>query len=60
MDDLLDVSRIISGKLQIENDEVDLNEVIAAAIETIHPTAINKGVKLRFKPIAQVPATRPR
>ena len=55
VDDLLDVSRIISGKLQIKNDEVNLNEVIAAAIETIHPTAINKGVKLRFKPSRRSP-----
>jgi signal transduction histidine kinase/DNA-binding response OmpR family regulator len=49
VDDLLDVSRIISGKLQIRNDEVNLYDVIAAAIETIRPTALNKGVRLRFK-----------
>jgi len=38
IDDLLDVSRIITGKLQIEVRPVDLNAVIEAAIDAVRPT----------------------
>ncbi|HKZ11810.1 MAG TPA: PAS domain S-box protein [Rhodanobacteraceae bacterium] len=34
VDDLLDVSRIASGKIELKTAEVDLGEVVAAAIET--------------------------
>ena len=37
IDDLLDVSRIITGKLQIEARPVDLNAVIEAAIDAVRP-----------------------
>jgi signal transduction histidine kinase/DNA-binding response OmpR family regulator len=56
VDDLLDVSRIVSGKLQIARDRVDLKEVLNLAIETIHPTAVNKGVKLKFVAGGRAPA----
>src|SRR5262249_24845670 len=47
VDDLLDVSRIISGKLQIKSELVDLVAVITGAVETIHPTALAKHVRLQ-------------
>jgi PAS domain S-box-containing protein len=34
VDDLLDVSRIASGKIELKTAEVDLREVVAAAVET--------------------------
>jgi CheY-like chemotaxis protein len=34
VDDLLDVSRIISGKLNLERKRVDLNEIVARAVST--------------------------
>ncbi len=37
LDDLLDVSRIIHGKIHLTKKEVDLNTVIAYAIETTRP-----------------------
>src|SRR5207249_10877184 len=37
IDDLLDVSRIISGKIAIEPRDVDLATVIEAAIESVRP-----------------------
>jgi signal transduction histidine kinase len=37
IDDLLDVSRIITGKLQIDARPVDLNAVIEAAIDAVRP-----------------------
>ena len=37
IDDLLDVSRIITGKLQIEAQPIDLFKVIEAAIDAVRP-----------------------
>ncbi|HEV7797349.1 MAG TPA: response regulator [Pyrinomonadaceae bacterium] len=45
IDDLLDVSRIITGKLQIEPRPVDLCTVIEAAIEAVRPAFETKGVR---------------
>ena len=46
VDDLLDVSRIISGKLAIKTDAVDLSTVIAAAVDAVRPGAQAKGVSV--------------
>ena len=46
IDDLLDVSRIISGKVRLEIKPLNLAEVIDAAVETVRPTALAKGVRL--------------
>jgi signal transduction histidine kinase/ActR/RegA family two-component response regulator len=46
IDELLDVSRIISGKLRLERTIVDWTEVIAAAIDTARPAADGKGVAI--------------
>lgn len=42
--DLLDISRIITGKLQLMLDAVDLRSVVESAIEVIDPVASSKGV----------------
>ena len=39
VDDLLDVSRIVSGKLHIADQAVDVGAVVASAIETVKPAA---------------------
>jgi len=39
IEDLLDVSRIISGKLRVEFKRVDLATVVAAAVEAVRPAA---------------------
>ena len=44
--DLLDVSRIVSGKLRLELELVDLAAVIDAAVETVRAAADTKGVKI--------------
>jgi CheY-like chemotaxis protein/two-component sensor histidine kinase len=44
--DLLDVSRIISGKLRLEARTVDLINIINAAIDSIRPAADAKGIRL--------------
>ena len=44
--DLLDISRIISGKLTLELAVVDLTRVVASSVETMRPSAEAKGVTL--------------
>jgi PAS domain S-box-containing protein len=44
--DILDVSRIVSGKLRIESTPVDLGALLAAAVDTVRPAAQAKGVSL--------------
>ncbi len=44
--DLLDVSRIVSGKLRVELQPMDLHAVVETALEGIAPAAAAKGVHL--------------
>jgi signal transduction histidine kinase/ActR/RegA family two-component response regulator len=37
VDDLLDVSRITRGKVELRKEDIDLNEVLVRAIETVRP-----------------------
>jgi signal transduction histidine kinase/CheY-like chemotaxis protein len=46
VDDLLDMSRIVSGKLRLEMQPVELGEVIDAAIDTVRSAAEGKQVHL--------------
>jgi PAS domain S-box-containing protein len=46
VDDLLDLSRIVSGRLRFHFETVDLNAVIEAALETVRPAAIGKHITL--------------
>jgi PAS domain S-box-containing protein len=46
IEDLLDVSRIVSGKLRLDLRPVNLAGVIEAAIDAVRPAAHNKGVQL--------------
>nr|WP_242063487.1 ATP-binding protein [Nostoc sp. FACHB-892] len=48
IDDLLDVSRIIQGKLRLEKCPVSLVSVILEAIETIKPQAQAKDITIEF------------
>jgi signal transduction histidine kinase/DNA-binding response OmpR family regulator len=48
IDDLLDVSRIVTGKLQIEVSSVDLSSVIEAAVESIHPALAAREIELQL------------
>ena len=46
IDDILDVSRIIGGKLNLETSEVDLASTISAAIDSLMPAANAKSIRL--------------
>jgi PAS domain S-box-containing protein len=47
IEDLLDMSRIISGKVRLEVQETDLSAVLNESIETLRVTAEAKSVQLR-------------
>lgn len=46
IEDVLDISRIISGKLRLELRELQAEEPIRAAVEAVRPAADAKGVEL--------------
>jgi len=46
VNDLLDVSRVVSGKLRLEVATVQVPEVVGAAIDTIRPAAQAKNIRL--------------
>jgi signal transduction histidine kinase/CheY-like chemotaxis protein len=45
--DLLDMSRIISGKMRLEVQRVDVQTVINAAIESVRPSIDAKGIRIQ-------------
>src|SRR5258706_10864445 len=46
IDDLLDVSRIVTGKLSLELTAVDVGAVVEAALDAVTPGALAKSVTL--------------
>ena len=54
IEDLLDISRIIAGKLSLNIDSLNLVEVINAAIDVVRPAADAKRIKVEFETIQKV------
>jgi signal transduction histidine kinase/CheY-like chemotaxis protein len=48
IDDLLDVSRIVTGKLRVHVRTVALPEVVQAAVETVRPAAAARHIQLEI------------
>lgn len=46
IDDVLDVSRIVAGKMTFKPEAVDVASVVRAAMTTIHPAASAKGIEI--------------
>ena len=46
IDDLLDMSRIISGKLRLEVQSVDLAPILRATVQSVLPAADAKGIRI--------------
>ncbi|HEY6454584.1 MAG TPA: hybrid sensor histidine kinase/response regulator [Steroidobacteraceae bacterium] len=46
VDDLIDMSGLLSGRLRLDPEETDLAQIVEAALETMQATADAKGVKL--------------
>lgn len=47
IEDLLDVSSILAGKLRLEVQPVNIREIVEAALETVRPAAEARGVRLQ-------------
>ena len=46
IDDLLDLSKLERGKMQLNLERADLNEIVLSAVQTIRPTAEKKGLEV--------------
>lgn len=47
IEDLLDMSRIVSGKVRLDVQRVDLGELVRLAVETVRPSAEVRGIRLQ-------------
>jgi PAS domain S-box-containing protein len=54
--DLLDVSRIITGKLRLEVRRIEIVPVVEAGVEAVRPSAEAKEIELRVDIASDVPA----
>ncbi|HZJ71942.1 MAG TPA: ATP-binding protein, partial [Planctomycetota bacterium] len=50
IEDLLDVSRIITGKLRVDLRPIDLGQVVEAGLEPVRPSAEAKDVRIVVEP----------
>jgi signal transduction histidine kinase len=48
IDDLLDISRIATGKLRFEPQPIDLNTIVKAAVETVNASASARNIALEL------------
>jgi signal transduction histidine kinase/HPt (histidine-containing phosphotransfer) domain-containing protein len=56
INDILDLSKIQSGKMTIEKCEFDLHELISGIIAVLRPKALEKGLRLTSKIGSQIPS----
>lgn len=49
IDDILDVSRIVSGKLRLDLKPTQLHPIVATAVDSIRPLAEAKSIRLEMK-----------
>jgi PAS domain S-box-containing protein len=55
IESVLDVSRIVSGKLQFDSRPVEVEKVIGAAIDSMRPAADAKNIKFRVHVSSNIP-----
>jgi PAS domain S-box-containing protein len=55
VEDILDVSRIIAGKLRVQIRDIDLVTVIHAAVEAVRPAAQAKGLEIDLRLPSSLP-----
>ena len=55
IDDLLDMSRIVSGKVRLDVQALDLSSVVDAAVDSVRPSAEARGIRLQkiLDPLAE-------
>jgi signal transduction histidine kinase len=49
IEELLDVSRITAGQLTVTSSQVDLNDVVARACDTVAPAGMDRDVQIRTR-----------
>ena len=57
IEELLDFSRVTSGGLTLERDEIEVTDLLRGVVESLVPDSMAKGVTLEFPPAASVPVT---
>jgi PAS domain S-box-containing protein len=57
IEDILDVSRIVAGKLRLQMTVVDLPDVVERAINTVRHTADEKSIRLEVEVDQELPKT---
>ena len=55
IEDVLDVSRIITGKMALTMEPVDVRPVLAAALDSLRPAIEAKGIRLHDSPGGDIP-----
>jgi GAF domain-containing protein len=55
IDDLLDLSRIDSGRMELHLESVDVREEVNAAIYNLESQALSRGLYLRYEPAENLP-----
>jgi len=53
VEDLLDMNRLLSGKLKIENRVLNLDEVVSASVETMKAVADSKHIAIHVRNLAE-------
>jgi len=56
IEDLLDISRIISGKMRLEVQTIELTRIVEAAVESVRPAAEAKAIRLTHSFETGIPA----
>ena len=49
VNDLLDVSRVVSGKMRLDVQPVAIGDVVAAAIDAMRPAAVAKNIRIALR-----------
>jgi PAS domain S-box-containing protein len=57
INDLLDLSRIESGRVQMKREPISLLDIVVARLEEIKPQAETKGIKLNLDVKGEIPMT---
>ncbi len=55
IEDILDVSRIVTGKLRLEPRSIDLSAIVESAIDVVHPSAVAKEQSLTIDLLPEAP-----
>jgi signal transduction histidine kinase/ActR/RegA family two-component response regulator len=54
IDELLDFSRVSSGRVSLQVEPIDVRELIRGVVESMVPTAVARAVELRLSPVPPV------